>query len=104
MIEVEGLTKLYGDFPAVRHLSFQVAAGEVLGVVGPNGAGKTTTLRCIAGIKAPSAGRILICGHDMRREPIAAKSALAFVPDEPHVSWGDPTTPASISTGAPCCS
>jgi ABC-2 type transport system ATP-binding protein len=85
VIEVDGLTKLYGDFPAVQSLSFRAAPGEVLGLVGPNGAGKTTTLRSIAGIIAPSAGTIRVAGHDLRADPIAAKSALAFIPDEPHL-------------------
>ena len=85
MIEVDGLTKLYGDFPAVRELSFQVAAGEVLGLVGPNGAGKTTTIRAIAGIITPSRGSIRVAGHDIRDDPVAAKSVLAFIPDEPHL-------------------
>jgi ABC-2 type transport system ATP-binding protein len=85
VIEVEGLTKLYGDRLAVRELTFTVQPGEVLGLVGPNGAGKTTTLRSVAGIIVPSAGRIRIAGHDLRAEPIAAKSRLAFIPDEPHL-------------------
>jgi ABC-2 type transport system ATP-binding protein len=85
VIEVEGLEKLYGDFPAVRGLSFQVQPGEVLGLVGPNGAGKTTTIRSIAGIIIPSRGRIRIGGHDLGREAVAAKSLLAFIPDEPHL-------------------
>ena len=85
MIEVEGLTKLYGDLAAVRDLGFSVAAGEVLGLVGPNGAGKTTTLRSLAGIIMPSAGTIRIAGHDLRRDPIGAKRELAFISDEPHL-------------------
>lgn len=85
MIEVEALTKLYGDLAAVRDLGFSVAAGEVLGLVGPNGAGKTTTLRSLAGIIMPSAGTIRIAGHDLRRDPIAAKRQLAFISDEPHL-------------------
>ena len=85
MIQVEGLQKLYGDFPAVQALSFQVAPGEVLGLVGPNGAGKTTTIRSIAGIIIPTKGRIQIAGHDLATDPVAAKSALAFIPDEPHL-------------------
>jgi ABC-2 type transport system ATP-binding protein len=85
MIEVAGLTKLYGDFTAVRDLSFAVSAGEVVGLVGPNGAGKTTTLRSIAGIIAPTSGRIAVAGVDLAADPVAAKHALAFVPDEPHL-------------------
>ena len=85
MIEVQGLAKRYGDFAAVRELSFVVRAGEVLGLVGPNGAGKTTTLRCLAGIIPASAGVIRIAGHDIAADPVAAKRALAFFPDEPRL-------------------
>jgi ABC-2 type transport system ATP-binding protein len=85
VIEVIGLHKLYGDFPAVQNLSFRVGAGEVLGLVGPNGAGKTTTIRSIAGIIIPTAGQIRIAGFDLATEPVPAKSALAFIPDEPHL-------------------
>jgi ABC-2 type transport system ATP-binding protein len=85
VIEVEGLQKLYGDFPAVQGVSFRVGAGEVVGLVGPNGAGKTTTLRSIAGIIIPTQGHIRIAGHELSREPVAAKAALAFIPDEPHL-------------------
>ena len=85
MIRVDGLEKLYGDHPAVRGLSFQVDPGEVLGLVGPNGAGKTTTIRSLAGILIPTRGRIQIGAHDLAAEPVAAKSLLAFIPDEPHL-------------------
>ncbi len=85
MIEIEGLEKLYGDLLAVQGLSFRVGPGEVVGLVGPNGAGKTTTLRSIAGIIIPTRGRIVIAGHDLALDPVAAKQALAFVPDEPHL-------------------
>lgn len=85
MISATDLTKLYGDFTAVRGISFHVASGEILGLVGPNGAGKTTTLRCLAGIISPTSGRIAVSGHDMHDDPIAAKRALAFIPDEPHL-------------------
>ena len=85
MIEVNALTKRYGDFPAVRELSFTVRPGEVLGLVGPNGAGKTTTLRCIAGIIPASDGTARIAGHDVATDPVAAKRALAFFPDEPRL-------------------
>ena len=83
MIEVRELRKTYGETEAVRGLSFEVRAGEVLGLVGPNGAGKTTTLRCIAGILPPSAGIVRIAGHDIVNDPVPAKKALAWVPDDP---------------------
>jgi ABC-2 type transport system ATP-binding protein len=85
VIEVDGLEKVYGDFTAVQGLSFQVVPGEVLGLVGPNGAGKTTTLRSVAGILRPTRGRITVGGFDLPTNPVAAKSQLAFVPDEPHL-------------------
>jgi ABC-2 type transport system ATP-binding protein len=83
VISVQELTKLYGDLVAVDRLSFDVAPGEILGLVGPNGAGKTTTLRALAGILRPTSGRVVIAGADLAVDPVAAKRALAFVPDEP---------------------
>src|SRR3954468_2917796 len=85
MITVNALTRQYGDFTAVDNISFTVAPGEILGLVGPNGAGKTTTLRCLSGIIAPTLGSVSIAGHDIREDPVAAKRALAFIPDEPHL-------------------
>jgi ABC-2 type transport system ATP-binding protein len=85
MIRVEGLTKIYNDFKAVDDVSFEIAAGEIVGLVGPNGAGKTTTLRSVAGILRPNTGRIEIDGHDLEKDPIAAKQGLAFVPDDPEL-------------------
>jgi ABC-2 type transport system ATP-binding protein len=85
LIEVEGLTKLYGDFPAVTDLSFAVRPGEVIGLVGPNGAGKTTTLRCLSGIIPATRGTVRICGRDMATQAIEAKRRLAFFPDEPRL-------------------
>jgi ABC-2 type transport system ATP-binding protein len=84
-IDVEGYTKVYGTTAAVSEVTFSVAPGEILGLCGPNGAGKTTTLRALCGILRPSAGRLRIAGHDVVREPIAAKSQLAYVPDDPHL-------------------
>jgi ABC-2 type transport system ATP-binding protein len=85
VIEVSGLGKRYGSFIAVHDLSFSARPGEVLGLVGPNGAGKTTTLRSIAGIIPPSTGKVIIAGHDLLTDPIGAKRALAFFPDEPRL-------------------
>lgn len=85
MIEVEGLSKRYGQFTAVDNLSFRVGAGQVLGLVGPNGAGKTTTLRCLAGIIPATLGNARIGGVDIASDPVAAKRQLAFIPDEPRL-------------------
>jgi ABC-2 type transport system ATP-binding protein len=85
MIQVQGLTKLYGSLVAVDDLSFAVAPGEVLGLVGPNGAGKTTTLRSLVGIIRPTRGTISIGGRELERDPVEAKRQLAFMPDEPRL-------------------
>ena len=85
MIDVSGLTRLYGDLVAVDGLSFRVGPGEIMGLVGPNGAGKTTTLRSVAGIIRPSKGTITIAGADLAKDPLTAKRALAFIPDEPEL-------------------
>jgi ABC-2 type transport system ATP-binding protein len=85
MIEVQGLAKQYGDFTAVRDLSFSVQPGEVLGLVGPNGAGKTTTLRCLAGIIPMTGGTVQVAHCNLADDPVGAKRALAFFPDEPRL-------------------
>lgn len=85
MIEVEGLTKLYGEFVAVEGLGFVVRPGEVLGLVGPNGAGKTTTLRCLCGLIPPTRGRVVLGGHDLATATVEAKRVLAWLPDEPRL-------------------
>jgi ABC-2 type transport system ATP-binding protein len=85
LIEIEGLTKVYGSIAAVADLSFRVEPGEVLGLVGPNGAGKTTTLRCTVGIVPPTRGSIRIFGHSLADDPIDAKRQISFMPDEPRL-------------------
>src|SRR5436189_1216394 len=84
-IEVHDYHKNYGDTVAVAGISFTVAGGEILGLVGPNGAGKTTTLRALAGILRPTRGQLSIDGHDLATHPLAAKAALAYVPDDPRL-------------------
>src|SRR5438067_5892976 len=84
-ISVEHLTRAYGEFTAVDDLSFEVGAGEIVGLIGPNGAGKTTTLRTLAGILRPTAGTVRIDGHDIVEDALEAKRRLAFMPDEPHL-------------------
>jgi ABC-2 type transport system ATP-binding protein len=85
MIEVRRLTRKYNDHAAVHDLSFRVESGELLGLVGPNGAGKTTTLRCAVGIIPPTSGDVIIDGHSIANDPIEAKNAIAFMPDEPRL-------------------
>jgi ABC-2 type transport system ATP-binding protein len=85
MIECSHLSKRYGEFTAVRDLSFAVRPGEVMGLVGPNGAGKTTTLRCLTGIIPATLGSARLCGVDVAVDPVAAKRQLAFIPDEPRL-------------------
>ncbi len=85
MIQVQDYHKSYRDTVAVSALSFEVRPGEVLGLLGPNGAGKTTTMRAIAGIIPPTRGRLFVSGHDVVTDPVAAKSKLAYVPDDPRL-------------------
>jgi len=84
VIEVQNLSKHYGDIQAVADLSFTVHPGEILGLVGANGAGKTSALRSITGILRPSRGTVRIAGHDLEQEPVTAKRAFAYIPDTIH--------------------
>jgi len=81
MLKVENLKKNFGDFTAVKGVSFEVEKGEVLGFLGPNGAGKSTTMRMITGFLPPTAGTAVINGHDIIKDPIAAKSDLGYLPE-----------------------
>ena len=90
MIKTERLTKRYGPLLAVDDVSFQVGPGEVLGFLGPNGAGKTTTMRMLAGFVTATSGSASICGHDVARQPLAAKAALGYLP-EGAPSYGEMT-------------
>lgn len=85
MIAVENLVKRYGSFTAVDGVSIDVAPGQIHGFLGPNGAGKTTSIRIIAGLLKPTAGRVVVNGHDLAAEPEAAKAALGFIPDRPFI-------------------
>jgi ABC-2 type transport system ATP-binding protein len=90
MITMKHLSKRYGDKLAVDDLTFSVAPGEVLGFLGANGAGKSTTMRMIAGFIAPSAGQVSVCGHDIERAPVEAKSCMGYLP-EGAPSYGEMT-------------
>lgn len=84
-IEVENLTKYYGDLLAVDHISFEVRQGEVFGFLGPNGAGKTTTQRMLTTLLEPTEGRIVINGHDLAHEAYPVKRQMGLVPEESNV-------------------
>ena len=81
MIEVAHLTKEFGDFTAVRDVSFTIAPGECVGFLGPNGAGKTTTMRVIAGIFPPTSGSVRVGGHDVQRDPDATRRLVGYFPE-----------------------
>lgn len=83
MITFDALSKSYGDFNAVRNLSFSVEPGEVFGFLGPNGAGKTTTIRMMMGILVPSSGRVAIAGLDCQADRTAVKCHVGYLPDAP---------------------
>ncbi len=83
MLQIQHLTKTYGDKTAVNDLSLHILPGEIYGFIGHNGAGKTTTLKSIAGILGFDSGDILVCGVSVRKDPIACKQRLAYIPDNP---------------------
>jgi ABC-2 type transport system ATP-binding protein len=83
LIDVADFHKTYRETVAVAGLSFRVGPGEILGLVGPNGAGKTTTLRAVAGIIPPTEGKLVVAGHDVVADPVAAKQRMAYIPDDP---------------------
>ena len=83
MIEVKNLVKRYGDHCAVDHLSFTVADGQIYGFLGPNGAGKSTTMNIITGYLSSTEGTVTIDGHEILEDPIAAKSHIGYLPEQP---------------------
>ena len=85
MIEARGLRKVFKDHVAVEAVDLSVRAGEIFGFLGPNGAGKTTTIKMLIGLLRPTAGTALIGSHDIEREPLAAKTLIGYVPDEPYL-------------------
>ncbi len=82
MIKLEKVTKLYHQFPAVKDLSLEVKAGEIMGIIGHNGAGKTTTLKMIVGLISPTSGKVEVMGRDMARESTYVKRFIGFLPEE----------------------
>jgi ABC-2 type transport system ATP-binding protein len=82
ILEVHDLTKKYGDFSAVKALSFDIREGEIFSLLGPNGAGKTTTISVLSTLYAPTSGDALIAGHSLTRDPMAVRQVIGVVPQE----------------------
>jgi ABC-2 type transport system ATP-binding protein len=81
MIEIENLSMNYGDLKALDSLSLTIQPGELFAFLGPNGAGKTTAIKLLTGLMKPMTGSVKLCGLDIQKEPIQAKSILGYVPD-----------------------
>ena len=83
MIEVRNLVKYYGDFPAVKDITFSVEKGEILGFLGPNAAGKTTTMRIITGYMPATRGTVKVAGYDVFEHPLEVKKRIGYLPENP---------------------
>ena len=83
MIEVKGLTKVYGNKTAVEDVSFKIRNGRIYGLLGPNGAGKSTTMNIITGCLSPTEGTVLVNGYDVCTQPIEAKRQIGYLPEQP---------------------
>ncbi len=83
ILHVNGLSKSFGDFEAVKNVDFEVKRGEIFGFLGPNGAGKTTTIKMLVGLLQPGRGKITIDGFDMAAKPLSCKEVTGYIPDRP---------------------
>ncbi len=81
MIELSQLCKHFGDVEAVKGITFEVKAGEILGFLGPNGAGKSTTVKMLTGMLTPTSGRASVVGFDIRQHPTEVKKRIGYVPE-----------------------
>ncbi len=81
MIEVEDLTKFYGEYPAIENVSFTVDRGEILGFLGPNAAGKTTTMRILTGFMPPTSGAARIAGYDVVDQSLEVRRHIGYLPE-----------------------
>ena len=85
MLNIQHLTKTYGEKRAVDNLSIHIAPGEIYGFIGHNGAGKTTTLKAVAGILSFDGGEIFIDGKSIKTDPLGCKKQMAYIPDNPDI-------------------
>jgi ABC-2 type transport system ATP-binding protein len=88
VLRIDGLTKSFGDVEAVRGVSFEVAPGEIVGLIGPDGAGKTTTMRMVAGLVTPKAGSIFILNHDVSKDLKPIRPLVGYMPQQ-YSLYGD---------------
>ncbi len=94
MIEIEGLSKCFGDLTAVNDISLSVPKGEFFVILGPNAAGKTTTIKVMAGLMKPTRGSVHICGYNIELDPLDARKRMAYLPDFPFLY--DKLTPSEF--------
>ena len=94
MIEIEGLSKCFGDLTAVNDISLSVPRGEFFVILGPNAAGKTTTIKVMAGLMRPTKGSVHICGYNIELDPLDARKRMAYLPDFPFLY--DKLTPSEF--------
>lgn len=85
MLNVQNLSKNFGDNNAVNDVSFQIESGEIFSLIGPNSSGKTTIIKNILGLLAPTSGSITINGHNISKNPLEAKADVGYIPDEPSI-------------------
>lgn len=90
MLEVADISKNFGEIEALKDVSFEIQPGEIYSLIGPNGSGKTTLTKIVAGLLQPSAGTATIASADITQEPLDAKAATAYIPDNP-TAWGQMT-------------
>ncbi len=82
ILEVQNLVKKYGDFTAVKGISFDIQEGEIFSLLGPNGAGKTTTISMLSTLFTPTSGDAMIGGHSITKDPMGVKRVIGIVPQE----------------------
>ncbi len=85
MIKIQGLSKRFGDFYALRNIDLHVKPGELFGFLGPNGAGKTTTMKIMMGLMKPTEGRVWLGGVDVMKNPVQARRMAGYIPDRPYL-------------------
>jgi ABC-2 type transport system ATP-binding protein len=84
-VEIKGVVKRYGDIRAVDNIDLSVRSGEIFGILGPNGSGKSTTMKMMLGLVQPDAGTLGVLGMDVKKDPVAVKKLVGYVPESPRL-------------------